>query len=140
MGMVLPVLMLVYYWKAVGNVRYVRRRLGLDDGIGPRAFVGVHVASRVLLLVVVLAAVVASGADLADPVVVAGATVAGVLVSYGILAYGYRELQGDVNEVWGAWEERQEELRARDRGAGDPTDRPPEAGSGGPWGRTGSRG
>lgn len=139
MGIVVPVLMLVYYWKAVGNVAYVRRRLGVDEGIGPVAFVGLHVASRLILIVGLLSAVVAGVANEA-PFVLVAALAAVAVVSYSVLAYAYYRLQTEINEVWDAFEDRRQELTGpgpAERGPG-PGDRGP--GFGDPWERSGPTG
>lgn len=125
LGLVLPVVMLVYYWKAAEHVRYIRRRLGLEPGLSPRGLVGFHVASKAILFAGVLGALASPVlVQTRSPAVVFGGVAAVFLLSYGLLAEGYRRFQRDINEVWAAWEDRKEELT--DGGPWEPDPPAPE--------------
>lgn len=111
-GLVVPVVRLVYEYKMVDNVRYVRERLGIEDGIEPGWFVGLRVISQVLMFAMTLVILTSLPETAIEqtPGVVFGALGATFLAGFGLIAYVFWRLQTDINTIWDRWEQRVEEL------------------------------
>lgn len=119
LGLLIPFLIIVYYWKAIDNLRYIRTRLGLADRLKPGTFVALFVGPNVVLvllyLIVVLPFVaVDAGAteetasDALFPILMV--LLVGALVGLVLTAAGFAMFQRDINEVWDAWATRMREL------------------------------
>jgi hypothetical protein len=112
----LPVLRFPYHYAVVGNVQYLRQRLGLRLGITPGGFLAFTIpAVSVLLIGYVVGSVLLFNAeDTHDPRLAWGIGVLlGGLVVYAILeTLAYVRLQRDINGVWDAYDHRAAQLTA----------------------------
>lgn len=123
LGIVLPFLLLVYDWKAVANVRYVRARLGLEGGITPARFTLLPVAIfAVAVVLYVVGELVALAGDPFDEAAMDAAfaraspflfgAAFAALAALVVNVWTYFAFQRDINEVWDAWSARTAALAA----------------------------
>lgn len=121
LGLLIPFLIIVYYWKAIDNLRYIRTRLGLADRLKPGTFVALFVGPNVVLVLLYLVLVlplIAATPDAAESasggafVGIFLALLIGALVGLVLTAAGFAMFQRDINEVWDAWLARMRELTA----------------------------
>lgn len=118
LGILLPVLILVYDWKAVENVRYVRARLGLQGGITPAKFTLLPVAIAAVGFVVIVVGGLAletsgigSSTDAAEGEdVLYGVAGLIFLVALAVNVWTYVAFQNDINAVWDAWAARVQQI------------------------------
>lgn len=137
-GLLIPFIILVYWWKAVENVKYVRDRLGFPRSLSGQGFVLLYVGSSLAAFALMMAGFGAmglfatEGVGTAEPDLDALDTgfsliMVGVLVSTIIIMYAFYRLQTDINGVWDAWKARMSELttEAFPRGPPAPPGPPP---------------
>lgn len=118
LGLVLPPLLLAYAWTMVGNVRYVRQRLGLPAGMKPATFVllvtlglGLYVGGSVYNYLVNPDLVSGEVPEALEQRHVVGYVVAFLGVGALVLVpIAYRMLQREINDVWDAYGSRMREL------------------------------
>ncbi|MHB8584667.1 MAG: DUF4234 domain-containing protein [Thermoplasmatota archaeon] len=124
LGLVIPFLIFVYFWKAVDNVRYVRDRLGFSQSLSPTRFLSFVLAPILGVFVLLLGMDLAASALVPDLSATANPTadqiralrglfalaMLGLLVALILIAYAYARLQRDINEIWGAYDRRLREL------------------------------
>jgi hypothetical protein len=113
LGLVLPVVMLVYEYKIVDNVRYIRRRLSLPEGISPGTFVGLRVASSAVTFLALLGVLIFAPTQSFESNIAQwlGAFGIAIVSSFALLGYAFWRLQTDINDVWQAWEARVDEFK-----------------------------
>ncbi len=116
LGLLLPILLVVYYWKFVSNVRYVRARMQLPGGITPGGFVTGFVLASLVVFAGSIAALGAldelDGVDTENPseaekrVIedvlsrVVAAYLGAIVVAVLVALVPFYLLQRDVNETW----------------------------------------
>lgn len=118
LGLLLFPFQFVYMWMFVGNVDYLRRRLELPAGVSPGLFLGLQIAAYVAMIAGYLQFALALTADateqeIADVFAQRGpGLLLGLLTGVVLVAVAYYRLQTDVNDVWTAYEQRIQNLRA----------------------------
>lgn len=134
LGIVLNFLLVVYFWKALGNIRYVRARMGLRPGITAGAFIALVVAPLIVINVLTIAlqlymtTVNPDAATLEDYTAEQSEIIAGLFTAIFLIALvwlvtamvAFYRLQREINQVWDAWAERMRQLTA-------PPPAPPES-------------
>lgn len=125
-GFVGQILLYVYLWMFVGNVRYVRERLGFEKSLSAGGFLALLIGAGVVVfigIIVMLAPLIAESVDAAQEgrelsdeealdAIVGGigifALFAVISVVMQLVAYGL--LQSNINEVWRAYDRRAAQL------------------------------
>lgn len=124
LGLLVTPLLFVYMWLFVGNVEYVRARLGIKQGVTQGLFLGILLAAFVAFVGYVFAAVAFVGLpeinDETAPEIVARseslalAALAAIILTTLLVGLAYYLLQRDINQLWAAFGTRLRDLRARD--------------------------
>lgn len=120
MGVLFYPLLFVHLGYLVSNLRYVRQRLGMRDGLTVGGFLGLAITGVVLFFMGYMSFAILFGiADVVEdamrtPLIVSGIITWIVLAvaSAVLLIIAYARLQGDLNEVWRAYDQRMAELMA----------------------------
>lgn len=103
----------IYQYGFVGNVAHVRRRMGASKTLSPATFLGLTIPGTTLMYAAVVMAIVASNftAEQGQPNspwfgILMGAAAASVILGAGLQIPAYAMLQGDLNGLWQAFDQR----------------------------------
>lgn len=140
LGLILLPFLVPYLWTVVSNVRYVRERMRLPQGITSARFITLislgitaYLAASITFVVVETLYPSAPGAPATDLEILASELLLGAVVIVLVTApYAYYRLQKDMNGIWDAYDRRIRELNspAADPSGPPPPPTPPQAAQG----------